>query len=85
MGILSKYGTDIKQLNTLVTKEDIELEINDLLSDIEYIERTYNTALVGDRSNINRARRDCLGLTRGDCAYFFATWKNGIFSRYSPK
>ena len=80
MGIFNKY--DISQLNTLVTEEDIELELKDLLSDIEYIEKKYNTRLIGERNNFNNARHDLLGLTKAQCVIFFSIWRKGIFSRY---
>lgn len=85
MGILEKYGSNPEQLNERVTRDDIALEIKDLLNDIEYIEQKHGTVLIGERSNLDKPYIDCRGMTRAECAHLFSTWRNNIYSRYSGK
>lgn len=82
MGILEKYGSNFEQLNEPVTSDDIALEIKDLKADIAYIERMYNTTLVGERLNLTKPYVDCQGMTRAQCACFFSVWRNGMYKRY---
>lgn len=83
MGILKKYKTNTRALNQKVTKEDVSLEIQDLVKDIEYIEKTHSTILFGDRAHLNEAYIDCQHMTKSACAHFFSVWRSGIFKRYN--
>ena len=80
MGILELA---MKDANAIADKAFIDMALSELKSDIVLIEQSYNTVLVGDRNDFEKARRDWLRFTKMQVAFAVSAWRNGIFERYS--
>lgn len=82
MGIFKTYRNSKEELENVVTIDDIHSEVDDLLKDIEYIEKRFNTVLVGDRADLCRPFIDCVNMTKVECAYFFSVWRSKLFHKW---
>lgn len=85
MGIIRRYGSswDQSPMYDKVTKEDITEEITELLETIEDLEQKLGISLESERAKLRKTSSKCKRMTRSQCAYFFAAWRNRIIMEYS--
>ena len=74
-------------LNELADHDFIALKCQELLKDIEYIEKRCGVKLAGDRLDLqHRPYKDCVGkMTKAQTEWFFSYWRRGIWQRYESK
>lgn len=83
MRILDKYKLNEEELQKLTTKEDIDLEVNNITDVILDIETKINKKLVGNRNDIKQSYVDCLLLTKFQTHYLFSRWIENLMNKYS--
>ena len=74
--------------NRRATKEFVEDALNELVVDIEYIEKRYHVILIDERAAFNSARISLEGLPYAQVASIVADWKKTIhecFDEYRRK
>ena len=67
------------------TKEFIENNINEILSDIEYLESQTGKVMVGERAFLDRPYEDCKDMSNFQVIYFFSMWRAGMFARVNGR
>ena len=73
---------DFSNFDKRASKDFIEEQLKDLESFIELIERTYQVVLIGDREDMNKARKDWKNSTQVEVICMVAYWKKCIRERY---
>ena len=84
-GFVNVMALAIEDSNGIADAAFVELALQELREDIEYIERQHNVMLVGDRADFNSARRDLPGKSKGQVVHFVSVWRSGIFARYAHR
>ena len=64
------------------TKEFIELNIKDMVSLIEAIEKKEQKILLGEREFLSRPYEECKNMTNFQVVLFFSRWRKDLLKRY---
>ncbi len=83
--INSLHNYDLSDMLSMTGKGQIDNEIKMTEFLISKIENLYNTQLIGERSNLSRARFEMRYVPVFKCVKFFNTWRKSLIDRYSGK
>lgn len=73
-----------EELNEIADKTYLDELCKDMLADIEYIEKKFNTRLVGDRFDLeNGPHHKMVGkATKAQLYFIFSQWRSNLFQKY---
>lgn len=82
MYILDKYGFGTPAMERRVLRSDINMEIDELLEDVRYIEKRTGKTLDKERSAMCLAYDRCKYMTRNQCVSYFADMRAAMMERH---